>query len=236
VTAASDPAGSRRVPDWLKPLVGAARAVRPEQLSHFLPPAHGGRASAVLILFGGADWEQADVLLIERAHDMRSHAGQVAFPGGAIDADDVDAVAAALREAVEETGLDPNGVDILGTLPALFLPVTDYVVTPVLAWWREPSPVSVVDPREVASVHRVPVAELLDPSHRFRIRHPSGYLGPAFEVAGLLVWGFTAGLIDQLLRLGGWEQPWDPSVVRDLPPEAVARSMRDAPVAGEELR
>jgi 8-oxo-dGTP pyrophosphatase MutT (NUDIX family) len=236
VTAVGDAPGSDEVPAWLTPLVEAARAVRPEQFSRFLPPKEGGRASAVLILFGGTGWEQADVLLIERAHDMRSHAGQVAFPGGAVDDEDVDAVAAALREATEETGLDPLGVDVLGTLPALFLPVTDYVVTPVLAWWRSTSPVSVVDPREVASVHRVPIAELVDPGHRFRVRHPSGYVGPAFEVAGLLVWGFTAGLVDQLLRLGGWEQPWDPSVVRDLPADDLARSMRDVPIAGDEPR
>jgi 8-oxo-dGTP pyrophosphatase MutT (NUDIX family) len=236
VTAAGDARGPDEVPGWLAPLVEAARAVRPEQLSRFLPPDEGGRASAVLILFGGVDWEQADVLLIERAHDMRSHAGQVAFPGGAVDLDDADAVAAALREAAEETGLDPLGVAVVGTLPALFLPVTDFVVTPVLAWWRTTSPVSVVDPREVASVHRVPIADLVDPSHRFRVRHPSGYVGPAFEVAGLLVWGFTAGLLDQMLRLGGWERPWDQAVVRDLPPDALAKSMRDVPIAGEELR
>ena len=104
-----------------------------------------------------------------------------------------------------------------GTLPALFLPVSDFVVTPVLGWWREPSPVGVVDPAEVASVHRVPLAELLDPANRFRVRHPSGYVGPAFGVAGLLVWGFTAGLLDRMLRLAGWERAWDRDRVQDLP-------------------
>lgn len=225
-----DPAGGRPpyddVPAWLRPLAERAAVVRPEQLSRFLPPEDGGRESAVLMLFGddGTGWDSADVLLIERAHDMRSHAGQVAFPGGALDPEDADAVAAALREATEETGLDADGVRVLGTLPALFLPPSGFVVTPVLGWWREPSPVSVVDPREVASVHRAPLAELLDPANRFQVRHPSGYVGAAFEVAGLLVWGFTAGLLDQMLRLAGWEQPWDTSVVRDLPASALDRS------------
>lgn len=213
-------AGRDDLPAWLHPVADVAASVRPEQLSRFLPPEEGGRDSAVLILFGEGEHAgrlQPDLLLIERAHDLRSHAGQPAFPGGALDPDDDGPVAAALREAVEETGLDPAGVAPFGTLPALFLPPSGYVVTPVLGWWREPSPVGVVDPAEVASVHRVPVADLVDPAHRVRVRHPSGYVGPGFAVSGLLVWGFTAGLIDRLLRLTGWEQPWDTERWADLP-------------------
>lgn len=212
------------LPGWLRPLADAAVHVRPEQLSRFLPPAEGGRESAVLMLFGAGDaaaddFDSAEVLLIQRADDLRSHAGQVAFPGGAVDATDADVVEAALREAVEETGLDPRGVEVFGTLPALFLPVSDFVVTPVLGWWREPSPVRAVDTREVASVHRVRLRDLLDPANRFRLRHPSGYVGAAFRVDGLLVWGFTAGLLDRMLRLAGWELPWDRERYEDLPPE-----------------
>lgn len=213
------------LPGWLQPLAHAAVHVRPEQLSRFLPPDEGGRESAVLMLFGEASpgWDGADVLLIERAHDMRTHAGQVAFPGGAVDRGDADVVAAAVREATEETGLDPAGVEVIGTLPALFLPPSGFVVTPVLGWWREPSPVSVVDRREVASVHRVPLAELLEPANRFQVSHPSGYVGAAFDAAGLFVWGFTAGLLDRMLRLAGWERPWDHSVIRELPAEHLER-------------
>jgi len=177
------------------------------------------------MLFGEGD-DGPDVLLIERAHDMRSHAGQMAFPGGAVDDEDADAVAAALREAAEETGLDPDDVEVFATLPPLFLPPSGFVVTPVLAWWRAPSPVRAVDAREVASVHRVPLGHLLDPANRLRVRHPRGYVGPAFRLGDLLVWGFTAGLLDRLLRLCGWEQPWDSSAPEDLPPALLAMAER----------
>lgn len=169
----------------------------------------------------------ADVLLTERARTLRAHAGQVAFPGGRIDGDDAGPAAAALREAQEETGLDPAGVEVLAELPELYLPVSDFAVIPVLAWWRRPSPVSAVDPQEVAHVVRVAVPELVDPRNRFRAVHPSGFVGPAFEASGLFVWGFTAGLLDRLLALAGWERPWDTRRLRDVPvPPATPQDMR----------
>jgi hypothetical protein len=136
-------------------------------------------------------------------------------------------VAAALREAEEETGLDPGGVEVLATLPPLWLPPSGFVVTPVLGWWREPSHVHAVDPGEVAAVVRVPISELTDPANRLRLRHPAtGWIGPAFEVRGLLVWGFTAGLLARLLEAAGWELPWDVDRVRDLPDEVIALARR----------
>jgi 8-oxo-dGTP pyrophosphatase MutT (NUDIX family) len=163
---------------------------------------------------------------------MRSHAGQVAFPGGARDAADVDPVATALREAQEETGLDPSGVHILATLPALWLPPSNFTVTPVVAWWHTPGDVHPVDPAETASVHLVALSALLDPAHRATIRHPSGHLGPAFLVGDLVVWGFTAGLLSRLFTIVGLEVPWDDTVVVDLPEPLVKSSLRDLNRAG----
>jgi 8-oxo-dGTP pyrophosphatase MutT (NUDIX family) len=202
-------------PDWLAPLIEAARTVRPDDLSLFLPPPTGGRRGAVLILFGESA-AGPDVLLIERAQEMRQHAGQPAFPGGAVDSTDADPVAAALREAQEETGLDPSGVYVFGALPALWLPPSGFVVTPILAWWRNPSPVAVLDVGEVAAVHRIPLAELLNPVNRVTVRHPSGYLGPGFTVRGMLVWGFTGGLLSRMLASAGLEIPWEPGPLRDV--------------------
>ncbi len=207
-----DPAVSGVLPEWLAPIVDVAASVTAESLTRFVPPHGEGRHSAVLILFG----PDRDILLIERASTMRSHAGQPAFPGGAVDEADDDAAGAALREAQEETGLDPSGVRIIGALPDLWVPVTNFVVTPVLGWWQEPSPVWARDPAEVASVHRVRIDELVDPRNRVRVQHPSGYVGPGFAVHDLLVWGFTGGLLAGLLDLLGWSAPWDESSIVPL--------------------
>ncbi|MEE4544546.1 CoA pyrophosphatase [Streptomyces sp. V4-01] len=201
------------VPSWLEPVVAVAAEVRPEQLSRFLPADGAGRRAAVLILFGEGE-HGPDLLLMERSAALRSHAGQPSFPGGTLDPADGDPegdgpLRAALREAEEETGLDPAGVQVFAVLPRLYIPVTDFTVTPVLGWWRAPSPVRVVDPAETARVFRVPVADLTDPANRATLVHPSGFRGPAFQVGGALVWGFTAGLIDKIVHYAGWERPWD---------------------------
>ncbi|TDL37174.1 NUDIX hydrolase [Arthrobacter nitrophenolicus] len=180
------------------------------------------RKAAVLMLFGALDDVPAasgkplapadlDVLLLERAHTLGSHPGQVAFPGGSIDAGE-SPVEAALREAEEETGLDADGVEVLGTLQQLGLAHSNFLVTPVLGWWHSPSPVRVVDYAESAQVFRVPVRDLLDPDNRVMATvHRAGrtFESPGFTVNGVLVWGFTgivlSGLFDQL----GWSVPWD---------------------------
>ncbi|WP_369373779.1 CoA pyrophosphatase [Promicromonospora sp. Populi] len=188
----------------------------------------GARPASVLVLFGVLDALAADrgaadlavpadldVLLLARAATLRSHAGQVAFPGGRAD-DGEDAVAAALREAVEETGLDASGVEVLGTFDELPMPVSNHVVTPVLGWWAHPTPVGVVDTAESAHVFRAPVADLLDPANRFTTvlhRDRQTWRGPGFHVhdgdVTHLVWGFTAGILDAMFDQLGWTEDWD---------------------------
>jgi 8-oxo-dGTP pyrophosphatase MutT (NUDIX family) len=216
---------SNELPDWLAPLAHAAQAAESTQFARGVgvPPMNPGaeiRRSAVLVLFGSGP-HGPDILLIERASTLREHAGQPAFPGGRIDPGDDGPVGAAMREAVEETGLDPAGVVPFAVLPDLLLPVTSFAVTPVLGWWRTPSAVRAVDPAEVALVERVPIADLVDPARRGTLIHPSGYLGPAFEVAGLVVWGFTAGVLSCVLEIGGFAVPWDASRRIPLPAGAV---------------
>lgn len=220
----ADPPGD--LPDWLLPLSRVAIDFPTREYSRFRPPAHGGRPSAVLVLLADGP-SGPDVLLIQRASTMRSHAGQPAFPGGATDPGDDGPVGTALREAAEEVGLDPGTVRVLAVLPTLWLPPSGFVVTPVLAWWRSPHPVRALDPAEVAAVVRVPVAQLVDPDNRTRVAHPSGHVGPAFDVAGMLVWGFTGTLLDKVLTAAGWAVDWDTSRLRDHPGGAPAATRAD---------
>jgi 8-oxo-dGTP pyrophosphatase MutT (NUDIX family) len=225
VTGRGQPAGEGEVPGWLTALAQAAAGMSiPPSMR---PPPGGGRPSAVLILFGEGP-DGPDLLLLQRSPFLRRHAGQPAFPGGAIDESDGGPVQAALREAAEETGVDPSGVQVLAVLPELFIPRSGFSVTPVLAWWRSPVPVEPGDPGEISSVARVAIADLADPANRLMARYPSGLAGPAFRVGGMLVWGFTAMIVDRLLAIGGWERPWDAESAEDLPPEVLRAAVGGA--------
>ena len=208
------------LPEWLERIREGANTITADDISRFVPPeGSDARKGAVLMLFGEGH-RGPDLLLTERAHDMRSHPGQVSFPGGAIDPTDPSPVAAALREAEEETGLDPRGVEVFATLPELWLPPSNFAVTTVLGWWKDPTPVDVVDPSEVHAVLRVPIEELLDPQHRVTVVHPIGYSSPGFligDTKDLVLWGFTAGLINKLFDHVGLTRDWDASVEQELP-------------------
>ena len=208
------------LPGWWEPLAGRAAVARRSDFTRWPTPPVGGRRSAVLVLVGEQADTGPDLLVLQRAATLRNHAGQPAFPGGAADPGDVDAPATALREANEEVGLVASSTTVVATLPRLWIPVSGYVVTPVLAWWHDPHPVAPVDLGEVARVERLPVRELVDPANRLRIRHPSGYVGAAFDLRGMLVWGFTAGIINTILEMAGWARPWDESRVAELPASA----------------
>ena len=156
--------------------------------------------------------EGLHVLLTERSKDLRSHAGQISFPGGGIDAGDADAATAALREAREEVGLDPRHVEMIGQLDDCPTFVTGYVILPV---------VGVVDPlaftaagrypwtpsaAEIAAIHELPLDAFLDPRNRRveqRLRNGEPYELTWYTVGGATVWGATARILRQLLELAG---------------------------------
>jgi 8-oxo-dGTP pyrophosphatase MutT (NUDIX family) len=206
--------GDPEPPGWLRDLAATAAVMDVPEVVR--PPASGGRSSAVLVLFGDGV-RGPDLLYIQRSEGLRRHPGQPAFPGGRIEETDDGPIAAALREAEEETGLDPAGVDVLATLPEMFIARSEFRVVPVLGWWRTPSAVRPTDLGEVAAVERIGVADLADPANRLMMRFPGGRSGPAFRIGPMLIWGFTALLTDRLLALGRFERPWDATTIRALP-------------------
>ena len=217
------------LPTWLAPVVEAAATISVDELTRFKPPeGSDARRGAVLMVFSdrgdqpiGPDdlAHRGELLLTERAHHMRSHPGQVSFPGGSLDAGETPREAA-LREAHEEIGLEPSQVVVFGELPELWLPPSNFAVTPVLGYWRDPGEVRIASPDEVHEIHHVAISELLDPEHRVNVRHPSGWVGPGFLIGpgkDVILWGFTAGIIARLFGYLGWAEDWDRARMRDLP-------------------
>ncbi|MEV6772614.1 CoA pyrophosphatase [Nocardia sp. NPDC051030] len=232
-----------RLPEWLRGVAehdpadptGVNPVLRRSAMKSFAATVSRPRQASVLVLFGGSPEsdpraqgglpDDADVLLTQRAATLRTHSGQVAFPGGGVEPGDDFPIGTALREAQEETGLDPASVEPIAVLPKIFVPPSRFDVTPIVAYWRTPGEVGVVSETEASRVARVPIAELIDPANRFVVRHPLGYMGPAFAVDGMLVWGFTAGVLAGLLAVSGWENEWDHHDVRDLQASLAAVGM-----------
>lgn len=177
---------------WLQRAVaGPARVVAPE----------GDRRSAVLVPFVQRPAGPA-LLFVEKAAHLRRHAGQIAFPGGALDAGETTEQAA-LREAWEEIGLAPELVEVLGRLDEDRTYVTGYHIAPVVAWIAEPPLHWQADAGEVTRVHEVPMSAIVD-------AEPVGWLerkladvlfrAPRYELPpdALVVWGATARILHGL--------------------------------------
>lgn len=223
------------IPPWLRAVTDDPTSVNEAVLrrggdrARWAAAFRAQRAAAVLVLFSGAfDAESdhpgglpadADILLTERAATMRTHSGQIAFPGGSRDPGDDYPVGTAMREAREETGLRPDGVQVLANLPSFPVP-SGFEVTPVIGHWRQPSEVGVVDEAETSRVVRVNLRDLLEPQHRIQVSRSilgaTAYKGPAFVYDGMLIWGFTGGLLAAISQSAGWDVPWDTTDVRPL--------------------
>lgn len=174
-----------------------------------------GRHSAVLMAL--TDEDDTRIVLTRRALTMRFHPGQVSFPGGSLE-DGETPVQAALRETEEEVGLAPSEVAVLGELPDRSLAVSSNAITPIIGAISPDAKPVVVDAGEVHSVHQPTLTELANPEVRYNATLPGlPYRGPAFIVEDIFVWGFTAHLLDGLLRVGGWEEPWDQKRTIEVP-------------------
>lgn len=164
------------------------------------PPGRPTRQSAVLILLY-PDGDDLRLPLTVRADHLPSHKGEVALPGGAIDPHDDGPVATALREYHEELGGDPAQVTVWGTLEQIYIPVSNFQVTPVVGFVPA-APVLYPNTDEVQEVITATVRELLDPATVGREQRTlRGYelLVPFFRIAGYHVWGATALMLSELV-------------------------------------
>ncbi len=165
---------------------------------------HGAPRSAVLAPFFEVD-DRTHVLVTRRAWDMRHHRGEVSFPGGGEEpGDGGDTVRTALRESMEEVGLDPTTVDVLGELDHLTTVSSDRSIVPIVGILAERPAGLVAEPREVEAILEVALDELLHPeSYReerwgpLEIDHPVFF----FEIEGDTIWGATAAMLRQFLLL-----------------------------------
>ena len=185
------------VEEWLAP--GLSAAATAAYRSYF--PKNPVPAAVLVPLVEGA---QLTVLLTQRATRLRSHAGQISFPGGRIEPTDAGPDAAALREAREEIGLDPGFVTVSGYLPDHIV-MTGFRVTPVVAFVR-PGFSLAPDTREVQDTFEVPVSYLFDLSNYRVRRRRSGFTGEEVDFydipfAGRDIWGATAGMLMTLYRI-----------------------------------
>ncbi|MES2879509.1 MAG: CoA pyrophosphatase [Pseudomonadota bacterium] len=154
--------------------------------------------------------EQPTVLLTERTMQLSTHSGQIAFPGGKVDDDDLDAAGTALREAQEEVGLDPAFVQVLGVMPH-YVTGSAFIITPVVALVK-PGFTLTPNAFEVADVFEVPLAFLMNPAHHRR--HVFEWEGLSREWFSMpyqdassgqlkerFIWGATAGMLRNFYRL-----------------------------------
>jgi 8-oxo-dGTP pyrophosphatase MutT (NUDIX family) len=159
------------------------------------------QAAALILLYEDLEG-RASIVLTVRSSELERHSGQVSLPGGAIDGGET-VERCALREAEEEIGVSASSVRILGRLTPLHIPVSRFVLHPV-AGVGPRSPAFRPDLREVASVIEVPIDELADERRRERetVARPGATLEiPFFNVAGQKVWGATAMVLAEYLRL-----------------------------------
>ena len=206
-------------PEWMNQLISRLPTLQPSDLSRHAVPEESTREAAVLVLFGPRE-NFGEVVIIERASHLKAHPGQPAFPGGRVEEGDSSLSQTALREAKEEIGLNPDSVEILGELPQLWIPPSNFKVTPVLGWWHTPHEITKIDVNEVQAVHQIPLLDLINPKNRTRVRHVNGSFGPGFNVESMLIWGFTGGLISRLIDIAGWSISWDESHIVELPAPA----------------
>lgn len=161
------------------------------------------RNAAVLITLFDKD-EETHISFIRRASTLRSHSGEIAFPGGASDISDVSPIVTALREAQEEIGLTSSRVEVLGIMPSVFTVVSNFLITPVVAFLPEgPGPLQLQE-SEVSEIIFLPLKGLANPAiyHTEQwVRDNVQHIVSFFDYGVYRIWGATAHMLTMLLEL-----------------------------------
>lgn len=198
----------RLTPEGLRRQFAAPPQWQAEKLADRAMP--GVPASAAAVLIPVVMHDDPTVLLTRRTSHLKAHAGQISFPGGRMEPEDPDPVATALREAREEVGIEPEYVEVLGSLPQ-YTTVTGFIVTPVVGLIRPPLLVK-PDPYEVDEVFEPPLRWLMTPAHHQLRAVDAGGLRHEFfampwrrelgggEARDYFIWGATAAMLRNLYR------------------------------------
>ena len=163
------------------------------------------RKAAVLLGLFDQDGEM-QLVFIRRASTLRAHSGEIAFPGGAVDASDSSPVMTALREAHEEIGLDPAGVDVLGILAPVFTIVSNFLITPVVAFLPQGLGTLHLQASEVTELILAPLRGLANPTIFHTEEWTRGGLTRTvyfYEYGHHTIWGATARMLNALLGVLG---------------------------------
>lgn len=181
------------------PGIDAQRAMAPRGRldADYEPEPVGARQAAVLLLVTAV----GGLVFIRRAEDGRAHSGQIAFPGGAWEVDDVDLAQTALRETQEEIGVDTQAVSMLGGLTPLYVPVSNFTVHPFVGFSADPGPF-VCRPGEVDDVLTVPITDLArSAGYMYVIRHGRRRRVPCYACRTKRIWGATAMITAEFLSV-----------------------------------
>lgn len=162
------------------------------------------RESAVAVILYPTEWE-VECILIQRPEYNGTHSGQIAFPGGKKDPDDLDLEYTARREAFEEVGVPETEGLLIGELTHVYIPVSGFLVKPFLFYHEELPPLT-PDPREVAEIFSFSLSELMNESSfsTMTIKFPTGFVQkdiPCFLLNGKEIWGATALILNELRDL-----------------------------------
>jgi 8-oxo-dGTP pyrophosphatase MutT (NUDIX family) len=158
--------------------------------------------SAVLVLLFPFQ-QQIQLCLIRRPSTMKNHAGQIAFPGGKRELEDIDLVQTALREAQEEIGIVRGEVEILGQLSTVYVQISEFLITPVVGWLNK-APEIAVDSSEVDEVFFISLDDIANQGNRCErvMDTRTGRINvPGYEIDGLFIWGATAMMLAELVDL-----------------------------------